>query len=989
MDTKTKNMNFSLWHYLRFVHKATTTSGLDVSGAHPPEDTSRSGVQKHTEAQLQTLSEQFKSNGDAMLQFSQALSTESVMSWNDSGVNKKDVALKLQKALAQIRDSYGDFKAPEGFMEMVTGLKANSKTAQHEKALLSLEAFTNAIDEYSGEMLRTQQGLKEMKGDVITGGIEGFFKTVVNRLDRGSGTEKIAMVGSLAVGLYFLFNNATLAKYAKIGGGALALNYLIGVLTGKTGLEHVGLLTPNGELPQEMQYALEKSGLKDPRHAIGLAKLSGKPMVNLYAAYIDARNHEISAVAFGLHDEEMTNQELYGFIDTLVKGAGGRDQFEKKYIQENTKDMSLLQVIMATSGHDVLSEISKIYPGERQKMTRELRGIFGDRREFQAVDVAEKWEVRLGGFIVNMPQGDTDPASKNHSYRFQLDTGEVILRVNEERNDLNKKLDQLTELVRQSIHKRLQQHGFIQGRTIELDNDGEWIVRDVVVSAVGVIPVVKKDVVVKELKGRGLEYFMDGVRIADTESGDRITIEKSYQKFEMARKIYEKIPFLRGIPLEVQSMTPDTRGGTAYRCSVAGVPFNFSQNAQGGIAYGNADAVALLKNDSFLRAKKDWFDEQMASSDFTSLENIAGELKEDWLALKLFGSLSGSVSENLWKSGFAAKKTSLKALYAASLSGAANLQDAMIAEQNFLSEIRGEAKNIYSDLDNKVLHDEDVSEDTFMRYYRQLITMGVTSAEVRFNIEKVAQRFTEEVNHEGIDGSDLEKLGGWSETHRILLEQYLTFLAPISRKMNLDVRDQEYMKMVENKMFEKILRFKKSSNGILWTDLHESLNADNIGDWGIPKYADYVGGLSAASGTPAEILYTNQAVPAAGMRILDGNFPPLEASDMHFVDRVPDRLNGNNAFGVSRFMGLILGDEYSQARKQVTDTPLNNATLIGIHNLFIDSEKWKDDFNKIFYVNGGPTTAGYRSFPEQVQSLKFYQTEVRTKFTEALKSMGK
>lgn len=954
-------MNTPLWHYPRFVHMAPPPTP-DLPGSRPAEGDSRAGVRRDTESQLQLLSEKFKSNTDAMLQFSQALSGERVMSWNESGVDKKKVAQKLQKALAEIRDTYTDFKAPEGLMEMIAGLNAKKDSPEYNKALISLEAFTNAVDEYSGQMLKTQEGLKEMKGDVITGKVEGFFKTVGDRLSRGSGTEKIAMVGSLAVGLYFLFNNKTLAKYGKMAAGGLALNYLIGALTGKTGLEHLNICTPNGELPKEMQYALEKSGMKDPRHAKALMVLSGKPINNLYAAYSNSQNHEISAAAFGLHDKEMTNQELYAFMDSLVKGAGGRDQFQKKFVDNNTKDMTLLQVIMATSGHDVLNELSKNHPKEKLRMTNELRTLFADRREFQVDGIVTK----IAGFKLPLPEGNTDFSSKDHFYRFRLNSGEVTLRVNDSKKDTTEKLNQLTDLFRQDLNKRLQESGAIQGRTLELRGTG-WVI-----AGVDVKPGVKKDVFIKELDGGGIDYFIDGERLADTQFG----IAKAYEKFEASQKIRDKIPLFRGLTVDITKVTTNTAGEKTYEGSVGGAPFTAVENVSTG-DFGAGPSI--LQNGTFLRAKELWFAEQISSSDLSQLKNIPSELNEDWLTLKMeppfIAHASGSVQENLWKSGFDAKMSSLKALYSASLSKSTGLKDAMIIEESFLSEIRGGAKTLYNQLDQRALHDEDTSANDFKGYYHQLLTLGVRSGEAQSTIRRVANRFMGEVNHEGIDGSDLFKLDGWSDTHKILLEQYLTFLAPISRKQNLDGKDREYMKMVEDKMFEKISRFTKKSDGILWTDVHQSLKADNIGDWGIKDYEDFRRSSNASEGAGPEILYTNETTPKIDMKILGTDSPPLTADLIHTISNVPNRLN-NRGFEV--LMRYALEKQYRSSLADLKETPFNISEINKVHARFVAN--YNVDFVRFFYVNGGTAATGFHTFPNQVAHLKGYQADIQDKF---------
>lgn len=990
------------WNYSRFAFARPGSGGGSRGGGGAPGSESGSPTapesadgaaerrarervrRREAEQQLEDLKDEIHSDKSSLILLAQALRGERLHQWLEPETDKKMVAAKIREAFNDLKKGDPKFQEPEGLQKLLDGLRDDPASDFHKNALRALEDFVNLIDATNRETPKTSEALRGLKEDVPTMKVEECVGNMAEKFRRGSGTEKLLMVGSLGLAAYFIWNTPKLKRLFGIGGGIFALNYLVGVASGKSIFERFGLMSTLDQLPSQMKAFAEKIGMKNPEQVLGMARLAPIEIDRLYRAYSNARNGEIDPRSFGLMDKELKPTELYEIIDELVKQAGGREDFRRKYTGEKLK---FLQVVLALNGEGSLTELAGIMPNEKEKWIADLRKIFEGRKGF-SIEPGEELFVKMATFTLPGIQRDTDMKSENPYYIFRFEDGtSVKMFLKDSAAERTNQIARLETLMQKKLMKEVADMKFVQGSVVF--RNGEWVIPNVTVKGK------KFDLTLKGGKDHTIEYYIGNERLPYADGG----IEQAYEKFALLEQLRRQFPVLMGVDVEITAISGNA-GNRKLKTSVAGVFFEMLELPGGQFQISADDQKNILQSSSFQAKKQRAFQEELSSILGEShLRKIAKDINEEWgptfkLEFPFVFHGSGSFSEALWNAGVDTKIQNITDLYLYTLSHPANMGNGLAesgqAEKQFITEVRAQAETLYRELEDLVSKDKEVDKKDFKGLFDRLITFGISNGEVRQNVTRVAQRFLKEVNHEGIDQSDI--LTGWTKTHKILLETYLSAIAPISRKSALSARDKEFLKAVEEKMFKKIGLFTRKSDGILWTDIHESLNPGDIAQWEIPSYEDFVAGRGGAGSGGAsgldtgggERLAEGATKPEVGMKVFSD-----QSDDARFAADDIDVARSNlKREGVMKQMNWVVLHEFdvASADPKNSDKKFETALLTRGHAMLKiggTSSEYETELNKILYVDADPKKST-RVFQEQIDHLQAYRRYVKRQFYDVL-----
>jgi|GEM_PF-6667929 len=725
---------------------------------------------------------------------------------------------------------------------------------ERREAEQTLDRIITILDQREQSLIESDQKLKEVHEDAATGTITNTLNTIVANFKRGSGVEKVASLAAIGIGLYLLhltYQTKTGKGLIRFGIGALAVNILTRLATGKSLLEHLGVWQAKESISPEIRRLAEKVHIADnPQKLKALAKLGSMDMREMYQLYMESHG-SIDPINVGIFDNSLTGIEIYNIMDALIVKAGNGDktagqQFIKKTFLRGDRPWNFFEASMMLFSNEGIKTLAEAEAGI---MDSELKTIFSGYEDYGLL--INKTDLSIS--ILGCPMYDVrrvEHEKNNPIYVFEVDRGAGTVRIPLRQSSTERKesIVDLQKAIEKKIKNHLPDDPKYKNATIEregsklylknFDIDGKKC--DLEVAFNNTDP--EKPVVSLLYNGVVLKTF------TSISSNENIS-QKDIEKAELSSKVKDAVSILRGLDVRVTLVTDnplDSRykhiRGEIVGDNLASVPFEAYMDKDSGIIRLYKRIVqSLLCNETFIARKKSQAEKELAPK-IEALKNIIHDVPERIFRLTaIYKGVSGSVRENLFIATADAKMRELISIYEHMMHQAKTTDEAQVAWNNMISKSAHELGDLYNSLLEAARDNRKFSDDDFKAALDRLDTIGYASKEMQDLMVKIRENMLKR-DYTGLDKSDITDTA--VRIYKAARDVVNYFTKEFASSQTLSENQSNYLNYLKNIVITKLAEIQFKDTGILGTGLKKTIDTSNfpssIDAWGIQTYSQWL-----------------------------------------------------------------------------------------------------------------------------------------------------
>lgn len=247
---------------------------------------------------------------------------------------------------------------PEGEEKkiLISALNSPAGSQSFELGKKTILAIADGLATRQKEISKAKTALSELNENSLNKNAKEGIRSVFNSVSRASTPEMIMFgVAALLVGNHIFKTDEknTILKPLAIGVlGFFGLNSLAQHFTGKALTDRIHdagvkfMPAAINQLPDQMQALAESAKITQPPELVALGKL-GKQKMSIIHSYYNPNKKFIEPYALGFSENEISGEQLFKIVDTLVKKhderkstdgksrVGHTGDFERDFVQKH------------------------------------------------------------------------------------------------------------------------------------------------------------------------------------------------------------------------------------------------------------------------------------------------------------------------------------------------------------------------------------------------------------------------------------------------------------------------------------------------------------------------------------------------------------------------------------------------------------------------------------------------------------------------------